>query len=458
MEMPPPGWYEDPVDAADLLRWWDGTQWTEHNAPAGNIPQAAIERAPVTDRGHRAIERAPDDLFRAPEDLPGASASPMLSAPVDRYVAAASPAPPLGPRRPAAPPAVQRDDPSLTDWFQSIPYPVAGMNNPALANSTGTVLERGGPGTLAEFGWPNGTPVTEDDTPLLERNDKTGPLLHNRTRLMWGWPSAPRWPCSSPASWSRCSDRAPRPSSRPRRHTPRPSGRWRRRPRPHRRPPRPPPVLGGDHRHSGDRRDVRPDLRVARRPLAGRLPELDERRRVLLERRGGRAGGHGRLGGRHPLVRHRLLRLLSQQVPYTGVADLPQTATTLAGTFDSGYDNSLPHDSVTQQNNPLQVSGHPAWIVEFQQTFQNAAAEGLAWQTALNAVVVVDRGTGQMPAMLYVSVPDNLGTANVGAILASLQLNAPAAAASPGASAAASPGATPPVPAANGASPGAGNP
>jgi hypothetical protein len=68
-------------------------------------------------------------------------------------------------------------------------------------------------------------------------------------------------------------------------------------------------------------------------------------------------------------------------------------------------------------------------------------------------VVVVDRGTGQPPAVLYVTVPDNLGTANVGVILASLQLNAPPTAASPGASAAVSPAATPPVPAATTAAP-----
>ncbi len=42
MEMPPPGWYEDPVAAGGPLRWWDGTQWTEHTAPTGSTAQAAI--------------------------------------------------------------------------------------------------------------------------------------------------------------------------------------------------------------------------------------------------------------------------------------------------------------------------------------------------------------------------------------------------------------------------------
>ena len=117
--------------------------------------------------------------------------------------------------------------------------------------------------------------------------------------------------------------------------------------------------------------------------------------------------------------------LLGQQYPYTGVADLPQTAMNLVGAFDSAYYSALPHVRATQQNNPLQVSGHPAWIVEFQLTYPTAAGQGLAWQTQLGAVVVVDRGAGQPPAVIYVTVPDNLGTANVGVILASMQLNFP---------------------------------
>jgi hypothetical protein len=150
--------------------------------------------------------------------------------------------------------------------------------------------------------------------------------------------------------------------------------------------------------------------------------------------------------------------LLGQQYPYTGVADLPQTAMNLVGAFDGAYFGALPHVRSTQQNNPLQVSGHPAWIVEFLMTYPTAASQSLAWQTQLGAVVVVDRGTGQPPAVMYVTVPDNLGTANVGVILASMQLNAPAAPASPAAPATPAAGATPAppaAPAANGASPGA---
>jgi hypothetical protein len=36
---PPPGWYPDPVQPANL-RWWDGTRWTEYRAAAWQPPGA----------------------------------------------------------------------------------------------------------------------------------------------------------------------------------------------------------------------------------------------------------------------------------------------------------------------------------------------------------------------------------------------------------------------------------
>ena len=66
MEMPPPGWYDDPVQTGSLLRWWDGTQWTGHSAPRVQALSA------------------PTDL----SDFPAADAA---------------------------------DDKSLTEWFDSVP-------------------------------------------------------------------------------------------------------------------------------------------------------------------------------------------------------------------------------------------------------------------------------------------------------------------------------------------------
>ncbi|MFB7511324.1 phospholipid scramblase-related protein [Streptomyces broussonetiae] len=54
----PAGWYPDPHGAPQTLRYWDGTQWTQHTnpaqAPAGQAPQAqaaAQQQAPAQQFG-----------------------------------------------------------------------------------------------------------------------------------------------------------------------------------------------------------------------------------------------------------------------------------------------------------------------------------------------------------------------------------------------------------------------
>ncbi|MGA4838600.1 phospholipid scramblase-related protein [Streptomyces sp. G45] len=41
----PAGWYPDPQGAAQLLRWWDGSQWTEHTSQAPQGAQAPAAAA-----------------------------------------------------------------------------------------------------------------------------------------------------------------------------------------------------------------------------------------------------------------------------------------------------------------------------------------------------------------------------------------------------------------------------
>ena len=33
MDLPPSGWYPDPYGTPSLLRWWDGSGWTQHTHP-----------------------------------------------------------------------------------------------------------------------------------------------------------------------------------------------------------------------------------------------------------------------------------------------------------------------------------------------------------------------------------------------------------------------------------------
>ncbi|HEX2819883.1 MAG TPA: hypothetical protein VHO07_06930 [Streptosporangiaceae bacterium] len=116
---------------------------------------------------------------------------------------------------------------------------------------------------------------------------------------------------------------------------------------------------------------------------------------------------------------------LQQQFQYSGAADLEPTAMSLVGALDPAYYAGLQHDRTIEGSSSLQVSGHQAWMVKFLMTYPDAAGEGLHWTTELGAVVVVDRGAGDPPAVFYVSVPSNLGTANVTGLIDSLRLSSP---------------------------------
>ena len=114
---------------------------------------------------------------------------------------------------------------------------------------------------------------------------------------------------------------------------------------------------------------------------------------------------------------------LQQQFQYSGVADLETTATSLVGALDPAYYTGLVHSRTIEASSAMQVSGHQAWKIEFAMDYTDGASQGLTWTTELGAVVVVDRGAGQFPAVFYVSVPASLGTQKVGTLLSSLRVS-----------------------------------
>lgn len=117
---------------------------------------------------------------------------------------------------------------------------------------------------------------------------------------------------------------------------------------------------------------------------------------------------------------------LQQQFAYSGPADLRTTATSLVGAIDPAYYSGIQHDLQISDSSPTQVSGNQAWAVRFQVNYSNDAGQGVAWSTESGAVVVVDRGQSQPPAVFYVSVPGNLDTSEVGTLIGSLRMSGPA--------------------------------
>jgi hypothetical protein len=115
---------------------------------------------------------------------------------------------------------------------------------------------------------------------------------------------------------------------------------------------------------------------------------------------------------------------LPQQYGYNGVADLANVANSLVSTFDGTYYSALPHSRNDIVSQPVLVSGHPGWEIKFLMTY--TSPQGLAWTNELGAVVVTDEGAGIAPAVFYVSVPGNLNEDNVNTLVSSLQLAVPA--------------------------------
>ena len=114
---------------------------------------------------------------------------------------------------------------------------------------------------------------------------------------------------------------------------------------------------------------------------------------------------------------------LEQQFAYSGPADLEPVTMGVADAVDPAYYSGLRHDSTVESSSSMLVSGHQAWMVTFLMTYPDAASEGLAWTSEAGAVVVVDRGAGQAPAVFYASVPSNLGTSDVSTLVSSLRLS-----------------------------------
>jgi hypothetical protein len=112
---------------------------------------------------------------------------------------------------------------------------------------------------------------------------------------------------------------------------------------------------------------------------------------------------------------------LQQQFAYAGPSDLQATALSLVGALDPAYYSGVQHSLTVQDSSAMQVSGDQAWEVRFAVSYSGGASQGVTWTSELGAVVVVDRGPSRVPAVFYVSVPGNLGTSDVGALVSSLR-------------------------------------
>jgi hypothetical protein len=113
--------------------------------------------------------------------------------------------------------------------------------------------------------------------------------------------------------------------------------------------------------------------------------------------------------------------LLNPLYQYSGSKDgLGDTAKSVFVDFAKFY--PITHTNKIVQDKAIKIGDKDAWVLQFQLDFsKESKAKGYKWNKENGAIVVMDRGAGQPPAILYASVPDNLGANVVDQVLSSLK-------------------------------------
>jgi hypothetical protein len=371
MDMPPSGWYPDPYGVRSLLRWWDGSGWTEHtqSQDAALGDQTALDIQPPA----AAAERTSLDIPPATSmDIPPAVERTTMD----------MPAVPAAPAVPAVPGPSRNVPGNATQMFSPEDY-----TGYARAQRRRRIRRRWIMAALAA-----GTAVILVVIVLaLVRFGKqpTKPVsLETR-------PSAT--PSASKASAS------------------------------------PSPSPSASSTFTAQIADSSSGLTYGQlaSPWQATCPGALNQQGFGWT--AGESAVAGTVNGQ-PWYGNACSGLLPAQYGYTSTADLSSTASTLAGTFENTFYNGMQHTVSQLADGPLQVSGAASWEVTFLITYTDPTSVGATWTTEEGEVVVVDRGAGNQPAVFYVSVPANLGTGDVSTLATSLTLTAASGTATPSAS------------------------
>ncbi|MGJ6960463.1 DUF2510 domain-containing protein [Streptosporangium sp. G11] len=113
---------------------------------------------------------------------------------------------------------------------------------------------------------------------------------------------------------------------------------------------------------------------------------------------------------------------LPDQYGYQGVGSLRSVAATLLQVVEPAF-YSPPHTRKIIEDKAVKVSGKDAWLFVFDLDFsEQAQANGWKWKQERAAFLIVDRGEGSRPALAYVSVPDNLDISVADKVIKSFKL------------------------------------
>ena len=108
---------------------------------------------------------------------------------------------------------------------------------------------------------------------------------------------------------------------------------------------------------------------------------------------------------------------------YSGTGDLGRTTKSIARYIEANNYNNVGKKSLqVLDSKSVKVDGHSAWLEKFKYTYAEADSRKLNFKSETAAVVGIDR-SGDKPAVLYASVPDNFDSGIVDRVLHSIKMD-----------------------------------
>jgi hypothetical protein len=377
----PSGWYPDPYGSPQL-RWWDGSQWTDATHPLDAPAGQTVPQAPQT------------------------GPSPRPTGPHS------SPAGPAGPVKPDGP-LPGPGEPAGQQWNQQgMPVPEgARVDQPRWGEQpSGNTMQMPAPA----FGYPSGPPPRERNplpwilggggvVALIVVIVVAAAFLMNPDRESTAsgptqLPTMTQEPSSEPTPETTLEPSIPeQPNSAP--PLPQPQGGRVQ-----------DPVTGLSFEFPGKPWQVPTSVNID--PLG------------LMWTSGAVAVSHADYDGQgHNWLGNIFTGELPKGLPYTGVDSMQAAAATLLKAAEPQY-YSPEHLRKIVQDKAIKVSGKDAWVLMFDLDFsKESVANEWKWKKERGAFVIVDRGTAGPPALVYVSVPDNLDMSVTERVVKSLKLS-----------------------------------
>jgi hypothetical protein len=431
MELPPSGWYPDPYGVPGLLRWWDGSAWTEHTHQASGTDAAGSAEPSGT------AQPGAQSTTVQPAVQPGAQSTTVQPA-VQAGAQPTTVQPAVQPTtvQPAVQPTVYQ--PAVTAVQPTTVQPgVQPGIQPTTVQPTTVQPPTVQPPTVRPGGQPGGPGPDANGTQVLflgedawgtggpghSTGDRFGYQRVQRRRRIWmmsglaggtavalgvvalvvtNLGSSP--PAPSPTHTSR-PVAATKPPASPS-HTPSPT------------PSATPSGSLIDDSTSGL------SYTSLTSPWVPNCPgTLNTQGFSWTEGQSAVAGQVN--GGQTTWYGVACSAPLPQQYGYNGVQDLQNVTTNVVNAFANSYYSALQHGFQQQVSQPLSISGHAGWEIKFLMTYTNPQGQGLQFTSEEGAVVVADLGSTIPPAVFFVSIPANLGSNNVDSLVSSLQLTTP---------------------------------